>query len=127
MNRAYAGAGLVVLLTLGGLAAVPIASAEAPAIIAADPVVEAISAPAANDAGFVTSARNVTRGSNFDQIADADLIALGHTFCDAINAGATRGQFAKSAELMKIPAGTYRSFLVIAQSYYCPNHLGWMF
>lgn len=76
------------------------------------------------DDAYLQAARGVVAGTNLNGLADADLIGLGTSFCDAITNGATRAQFVKSAELMVVPLRTYRSLLSLSEITYCPEHIG---
>lgn len=96
--------------------------APPPVAQTAEPVGNLVTAPA--DAAYLQAARSVVAGTNLNALADADLIGLAKTFCDAITNGATKADFAKSAELMNVPLRTYRSVVALAEITYCPQHVG---
>jgi len=86
--------------------------------------VESAQTGSAVDGSFLISVRAISAGSNIARIADADVIAMGHTFCSAIDAGISAADFKTSADLMDIPRGTYRAVLATSEAFYCPSHLG---
>ena len=86
--------------------------------------VESAQTGSAVDGSFLISVRAISAGSNIARIADADVIAMGHTFCSASDAGISAADFKTSADLMDIPRGTYRAVLATSEAFYCPSHLG---
>lgn len=96
----------------------------APAPVAAGVEVATSMQAGPTDVAYLQAARAVVARTNLNGLADADLIALGKSFCQAITDGATTADFTKSASLMVVPIKTYRSLLSLTQITYCPQHIG---
>lgn len=123
MDIKRVGSGVAVLaVCVFGLGAAQAATASAPASVTA-PAAHMAAGP--TDVAYLQAARGVVRGTNLGALADADLIGLATSFCEAITNGATAAQFAKSADLMNVPLRTYRSVLALAEITYCPEHIGY--
>jgi len=124
-TRGYiVGAVGIAMVAVSALTAMTTATAAEPAQVGRYSTVESAQTGSAVDGSFLISVRAISAGSNMSRIADADVIAMGHTFCSAIDAGITAADFKTSADLMGIPRGTYRAVLATSEAFYCPSHLG---
>jgi len=89
--------------------------------------VESAQTGSAVDASYMLTIRALSKGTNYERVADADMIAMGHTFCESIDAGNPVSNFAKWAELADIPKGVVRSQLAASEAFYCVRNLGYSF
>jgi len=112
------------MVAVSALTAMTTATAAEPAQVGRYSTVDAAQTGSAVDASYLISVRAISAGSNISRIADADVIAMGKTFCSAIDAWITATDFKTSSDLMGIPRGTYRAVLATSEAFYCPSHLG---
>jgi len=112
------------MVAVSGLTAMTTATAAEPVQVGRYSTVAAAQTGAAVDASYLISVRAISAGSNVARIGDADVIAMGKTFCSAIDDGITADQFRTSADLMGIPKGTYRAVLATSEAFYCPSRIG---